>query len=88
MSIIQRKISELTEDDKDIMFKMYVLSYTQGGQPLWFENKKQLFDRYPCFLTFDDKYLIVYALFQFKKNFNKNSLVCHDGSEEGKELSV
>jgi len=88
MNIVQKNSSELSEDEREKMFSMYVLSYKMGGQPLWFEDKEKLFSRYHCFVTFDDNYLTVYAMFQFKKKFNKISLVCHDGSEEGKRLSV
>lgn len=86
ISIVQ--ISTLNKEDKQIMFDMYVKSYTMGGQPLWFATQEQLFSRYPCVATIDDQYLKVYAMYQFKTKYNKISLVCHDGSEYGKNLSI
>ena len=79
---------DLSDADKEIMFGMYKTSYTLGGQPLWFTNKEQLFSSYPCFVSFGDNYTLVYAMFQFRKTINKISLVCHDGSENGKNLSI
>ena len=70
------------------MFEMYRLSYSLGGQQLWFSKPEELFSRYPCFVTFNNQYLVVYAMYQFKSKYNKISLVCHNGSEEGKKLSI
>jgi hypothetical protein len=86
MRITKHYSNNLNEDEKDAMFKMYKLSYKLGGQPLWFKKKEELFIRYPCFVTFDDKYLIAYAMYQFRKKYNKISLICHDGTDGGKEL--
>lgn len=88
MEIIERYSNELSEEEKDDMFKMYVLSYSLGGQSLWFKTKDELFNRYSCFVSYDNNYLVCYAMFQFKKRFNKISLVCHNGSEEGKSNSI
>lgn len=80
--------SNLTENEKMQMFTMYVNSYTLGGQSLWFQTPKELFDRYSCVATIDNMFLKVYAMFQFRKKYNKISLICHDGSEEGKKLAI
>lgn len=80
--------SDLSDSDREIMFNMYVTSYTMGGQELWFTTKDELFKRYPCVVTFSDMYLIVYAMYQIKTHCNKISLVCHNGSDEGKKLSI
>jgi hypothetical protein len=79
---------DISETEKQSMFEMYQLSYNMGGQPLWFKNPNELFSRYPCFVTFNNEFLKVYAMYQFKPKYNKISLVCHDGSEEGKQLSI
>jgi len=55
---------------------------------MWFNNSEELFTRYPCVVTFDNQYLVVYAMYQFRSKFNKISLVCHNSSEEGKELII
>jgi hypothetical protein len=86
--IISNNSSKLTEIEKNIMFQMYETSYTSGNQELWFKSQEDLFNRYPCFLSFNNNYLIVYAMFQMKNNYNKISLVCHNGSDEGKKLSI
>lgn len=80
--------SNLSADEKQQMFDMYVLSYTMGGQDLWFKSADELFQRYPCAISFDHLYLSAYAMFQFKSHFNKISLVCHDGSDKGKQMSI
>ena len=54
---------DLSDENKEKMFKMYVSSYTMGGQPLWFENKEKLFNSYPCFVSFGDNYTLVYGVF-------------------------
>jgi len=88
MEITKKYVSALNEIEKKQMFEMYSLSYNLGGQQLWFSNPEELFKIYPCFVTFGNQYLVVYAMYQFKTKFNKISLVCHNGSEEGKELSI
>jgi hypothetical protein len=91
MAIVRRNISELTDQEKNKMFEMYVKSYTMGRQELWFKTPEELFgehSRYKCFITFDDEYLTVYAMYQFKSKYNKISLVCHNGSDEGKQKSI
>jgi hypothetical protein len=88
MELTRIESTNLTEEEKQKMFDMYVLSYTLGGQDLWFKKKEELFERYPCVITFDNKYLTVYAMFQFRKNYNKISLICHNGSDEGKKLTI
>jgi hypothetical protein len=88
MSITTNFSSKLNEEEKNKMFEMYINSYTIGNQPLWFKSKEQLFDRYPCFVSFDNNYLTVYAMFQMKNKYNKISLVCHNGTDEGKRLSI
>ena len=51
---------------------MYAKTYTDAGQNLWFTTTDELFDKYPCFITFtgDNKHLVVYAMFQKKKFVN------------------
>ena len=88
MIITKKYVSSLSNNHKEYMFRMYVQSYTLGGQELWFKNKEELFKRYPCVITFDNMHLIVYAMYQFKKKYNKISLVCHNGSEIGKKMSI
>jgi hypothetical protein len=88
MNIVQRYVTELSNKERDDMFQMYVISYTLGGQPLWFKTPDELFSRYPCFVTFDDLHLTVYAMFQLKSTSNKISLVCHNGDVDGKYLSI
>jgi hypothetical protein len=88
MHVVTNDASALTETDKETMFQMYENSYRGGGQELWFRSKEELFNRYPCFLSVDNNYLVVYAMFQMKNKYNKISLICHNGSVEGKELSI
>ena len=87
MEIIKKNIIDLTSDDKEKMFDMYKLSYGNAGEPLWFKTYEELFARYPCFITYSGDFK-VYAMFQFKQRYNKISLVCHDGTNEGKQLSI
>jgi hypothetical protein len=91
--LIKKKVSDLTDDEKNLMFTMYVNSYTGGGQELWFKTPDDLFKKYPCFITFMDDdnnhlHLKVYAMFQMKKSVNKISLVCHDSTTDGKSDSI
>jgi len=70
------------------MYAMYVKTYTDAGEELWFKNTEQLFSRYPCFLTINNSQDKAYVMYQFKSKFNKISLVCHDSSPEGKALVI
>ena len=70
------------------MYAMYAKTYTDAGQELWFKNADELFRRYPCFLTINNNQEKAYIMYQFKSNFNKISLVCHDSTPEGKNLVV
>jgi hypothetical protein len=88
MNFTHIKSTDVNNEDKEIMFKMYEESYTIGNQPLWFKTKEELFSKYPCFTSIDNQYLISYVMFQFKNNYNKISLVCHNGTVEGKNLSI
>ena len=91
--LIKKKVSDLSDTEKNLMFEMYVKSYTGGGQELWFKTYQDLFKKYPCFITFMDDdnnhlHLKVYAMFQMKNSVNKISLVCHDSTTEGKSDSI
>jgi hypothetical protein len=87
-NITKKPINELNEDEKENLFMMYKNSYGNAGQPLWFKDKNELFSRYPCIVTLNNDYSTIYALFQFKTKFNKISLVCHNGTDDGKRKSV
>ena len=80
----------LTDEDKTALFEMYRKTYTSAGQDLWFKTVDQLFgyQRYKCVVTLDDRSNMrrAFIMFQFKKRYNKISLVCQDGSPDGKAL--
>ena len=48
-------------------------------------TEEQLFDRYPCVLTTTDNHLKYYIMFQFREQYNKISLICHDSTADSKE---
>lgn len=78
----------LSNDMIEKMYEMYAKTYTDAGQELWFKNAEELMRRYPCFLTLNNRYEKAYIMYQFKKRFNKISLVCHDSTPEGKKLVI
>lgn len=83
--------NELTDEDKDRLFQMYSNTYTNAGEDLWFKTKEQLFERYHCLITTNDTKIInakAYLMYQIRNTFNKISLICHDGTEEGKKLCM
>jgi hypothetical protein len=85
-TIILKEVKSLNDDERNTMYKMYAKTYTDAGQNLWFQTSEELFERYPCFVTFsgENKHLIVYAMFQKKESVNKISLICHNSTDEGK----
>lgn len=80
-------ISSLSGEDKEYLYKMYADTYKAAGQLLWFNNSSELFNsRYKCLTTIDSQFRVAYVLFQVKSNYNKISLLCHNGTPEGKTL--
>jgi hypothetical protein len=80
-------LSILNEDEKNILYNMYANTYESAGQPLWFKNPRELFNnRYKCLICKNFDYTTAYLLLQFKTNFNKISLICHDGTQKGKQI--
>jgi hypothetical protein len=76
------------ESVKQQLFNMYEISYSKTGKPRWFKNKEDLFKKYPCLLTIDNKYQDFYIMYQFNKKFNKISLVCHNNTDENKSKLI
>ena len=87
-NLIQTYATNLDPDDKTQMFKMYTESYGNAGEELWFKTEEELFNRYPCVISFEGSYLTAYAMFQLRSNYNKISLICHNGTEEGKKQII
>jgi len=82
------KIKDIEDKYHQELFDMYKNTYSNAGQDLWFKTKEELLNRYPCLICYNGEYTKLYVLYQFKKNFNKISLVCHNGSAEEKENSI
>jgi hypothetical protein len=80
----------LTSEDKTALFEMYKQTYTSAGQELWFKSVNELFDypRYKCIVTLGNPSNMrkAFIMFQFKRNYNKISLVCQDGTPDGKAM--
>lgn len=80
--------TEIIDDaQKSHLFDMYVVSYSMGGQDLWFKTPAELIARYPCLVHMGDMFA-VYAMFQFKPRANKLSLFCHNGTPATKQQSI
>lgn len=90
--IVRVPKDELKDDDRRALFAMYEKTYTSAGQDLWFKTADDLFgyQRYKCIVTLDSPNNMrkAYILFQFKPKYNKISLVCQDGTPEGKALAL
>ena len=82
------KIKDIPENEYDELFNMYTNTYSNAGQSLWFKNKEELINRYPCLICYNGEYKKLYVLYQFKNNFNKISLVCHNGTNDEKKNSI
>ena len=78
-----------TPDQLKFMFEMYVQSYSNAGNELWFKNPEELL-RYDCAAMICDASgkIITYILIQRRRNINKLSLCCHDGTYNGKQMLV
>ena len=87
-TIVQITIEDIPLEYHDDLFEMYKNTYSNAGQDLWFKTKTELLSRYPCLLCYDGNYKKLYVLYQFKKGFNKISLVCHDGTPTQKQNSI
>ena len=82
------KIKDIPIKDHDELFKMYKNTYSNAGQNLWFNTKEELLARYPCLICYNGEYKKLYVLYQFKKRYNKISLVCHNGTDQEKINSI
>jgi hypothetical protein len=79
-------LSTLTDNEKDILYNMYVNTYQSAGQPLWFKHPRELFNnKYKCILCKNFDYKTAHVFIQCKTTFNKISLICHDGTQKGKQ---
>jgi hypothetical protein len=85
---VKIRIDDIPTEDHDDLFEMYKNTYSNAGQDLWFKTKEELLSRYPCLICYDGNYKKLYVLYQFKKGFNKISLVCHNGTPNEKRNSV
>lgn len=86
--LVKIKIEDIPKEDHADLFEMYKDTYSNAGQDLWFKTKEELLSRYPCLICYDGNYKKLYVLYQFKKGFNKISLVCHNGTPTEKRNSV
>lgn len=82
--------SEILDKDKKAMFDMYVNSYTNAGQTLWFKSSTDMF-KYPCgYLThctkneYNNSDIQCFIMYQSRRFCNKISLLCHNNTDEGK----
>jgi hypothetical protein len=83
--IIKYESNTFSEEEKTELFNMYSQTYLGAGETLWFKTSTELFERYPCLLSYEDQYLKFYVMFQFKTKANKISLICHNGVKENKD---
>ena len=86
-------ITKLTSEQKNMLYNMYKKTYGGAGNTLWFKSTRELFDNpsYACIIIIKDKdkdIIKAYSIFQKKKHVNKLSLTCHDGTDEGKKISI
>mmetsp|Transcript_4384 Transcript_4384/g.6909 ORF Transcript_4384/g.6909 Transcript_4384/m.6909 type:complete len:293 (-) Transcript_4384:826-1704(-) len=84
-------ISSKDTDEKlqEVMFEMYEATYRSAGENLWFTTKEQL-QSYACSVktVCDKDTLLCYIMFQSRKRVNKISLVCHNGTKDGKKALI
>lgn len=81
--------SKFIAENIQLLYDMYVTTYSGAGQQLWFSSPEDLL-RYPCIFVvsqLDDK-ILAYIMFQRRRFANKISLGCHDGSREGKDEAI
>jgi|LakMenEpi03Aug12_release.lakeMendotaPanAssembly.Ray.scaffolds.fasta_scaffold517332_1 hypothetical protein len=84
MDIKKYSVTDIDDTQKQLMYDMYYTTYTSNKQEIWFNNKERLFQKYPCFLTIGNKYTEFYVMYQLMKNYNKISLICHNGTTDAK----
>jgi len=78
MNITKININNLTEQEKQQVYDMYVNTYKFGKQDIWFKTPERLFSKYPCLITVDNQYHRFYIMYQLMINYNKISLIAHD----------
>ena len=80
---------DLSDEDFEKIYHLYVLTYTGAGEPLWFKSAQELRNyRYPCVITFysGNNEILAFLMFQMLSMANKISLFGHNGTNEGKTL--
>lgn len=86
--------NQLLPEHKEYLYNMYVSTYGQAGNILWFKSVDELFNpAYTCGIIIDDELsdilnIKAYSIFQKKRYVNKLSITCHDGTKCGKKLAV
>jgi len=87
MLIITTCVNHLSNTDKELLFNMYVQTYTYVNADLWYTTPDILFSKYPRILSVKNKYTTAYIMYQ-KKKYHKISVICHNGTKEGKALLI
>lgn len=88
--------SEHIQRHKDRLYQLYVTTYSAAGESLWFKQADDLV-RYPCGIITNCQAdqtntdgvgdnIRAFFMFQFRPSANKISLICHDGTVEGKHI--
>lgn len=78
MNITKITVSELSQEEKNKIYDMYINTYTYGKQDIWFNTQKKLFKKYPCLITVNNQYDKFYIMYQLMNNYNKISLIAHN----------
>lgn len=86
MPIVKINAADLTSREKEKMYSMYVETYASAGYGSRFNNKDQLFTKYPCIFAIRRYYTRAFVLIQHKQYYNKISAVCHNNTPLGKAI--
>lgn len=90
--------SDLSPTQQQFLYSMCARTYLDAGEELWFNSVKSLF-HYPCLIRIisdpevpegysselDEGLTKGFIMYQYRTFVNKISLICHDGTRNGKD---
>lgn len=84
--IVEINQKKLTPREKQVIFDMYVRTYTKAGFRSRFRNSDHLFDKYPCMYAMHRYYTRAYVFVQHKQYYNKIVAICHNDKPLGRAI--
>ena len=81
-------IKYLSNAEKQQLYEMYTQTYIDAHMDIWYPTPEVLFQKYHFLLSLKNKYTTAYVLYTNKIGYSKISVICHNSTDEGKEMLI